>query len=194
MTTTTRSTFQTPGMSVLIAGALLAASLASAETPIAKRGEYLVRSFGCGDCHTPLTMGANGPEPDMAHQLSGHPANLKVTPVTTMPKGNWGWLGAASNTAFQGPWGVSYAINLTPDQETGLGKWTESQFVAALKTGKHVGASRPILPPMPWQALSNMTEADLKAMFAYLRSIPPVSNRVPAPIAPSSPSAQVAER
>ena len=191
MTTSTRSTFQTPGMSALIAGALLAASLASAETPVTKRGEYLVRSFGCGDCHTPLTMGANGPEPDMAHQLAGHPANLKVTPVATMPKGNWGWLGAASNTAFQGPWGVSYAINLTPDQETGLGKWTESQFVAALKTGKHVGVSRPILPPMPWQALSNMTETDLKAMFAYLRSIPAVSNRVPDPVAPS---AQVAER
>ncbi len=194
MTASTRSAFQTPGMSALIAAALLTASLASAETTAVKRGEYLVRGFGCGDCHTPFIMGANGPEPDMAHHLSGHPANLKVTPVTTMPKGNWGWLGAASNTAFQGPWGVSYAINLTPDQETGLGKWSESQFVAALKTGKHVGASRPILPPMPWQALSNMTDTDLKAMFAYLRSVPAVSNRVPAPIPPSAPSAQVAER
>lgn len=191
MTTSTRSTFQTLGMSALIAGTLLVVSLASAETPAVKRGEYLVRGFGCGDCHTPLTMGANGPEPDLAHQLSGHPANLKVTPIAALPKGNWGWLGAASNTAFQGPWGVSYAVNLTPDRETGLGKWTESQFVAALKTGKHVGASRPILPPMPWQALSNMTETDLKAMFAYLRSIPAVSNRVPDPVPPN---AQVAGR
>lgn len=171
---------------------LLSASLANAESN-ARRGEYLTRGFGCGDCHTPLVMGANGPEPDMAHSLSGHPAALKVTPVT-LPKGNWGWLGAASNTAFQGPWGVSYAINLTPDMETGLGKWSEAQFVAALKTGKHVGVSRPILPPMPWQALSTLTENDLKSIYAYLRTVPAVSNRVPEPLPPGESKAQVAGR
>ena len=154
-----------------------------ADATTVKRGEYLARGFGCGDCHTPLIMGANGPQPDMAHQLSGHPASVKVTQVA-MPKGGWVWMGAASNTAFQGPWGISYAVNLTPDVETGLGKWSEAQFVAALKTGKHVGVSRPILPPMPWQALSTLTDADLKAIFAYLRTVPAVSNRVPEPTPP----------
>lgn len=167
--------------------ALLAVAMVHAASPDAvKRGEYMVLSTGCGDCHTPMKMGAQGPEPDMKRMLSGHPANVKMTPVTTMPQGNWGWLGAATNTAFQGVWGVSYATNLTPDQDTGLGKWTEANFVAALKTGKHVGVSRPILPPMPWQATRNMTEQDLKAIFAYLRSLPPVVNRVPDPTPPTA--------
>lgn len=126
----------------------------------------------------------------MQRFLSGHPASVKMTPVV-IPAGNWGWLGSATNTAFQGPWGISYAVNLTPDMETGLGKWTEANFVGALKTGKHLGVSRPILPPMPWQALSNLTDGDLKAMFAYLRSVPPVINRVPDP---APPSAQVVGR
>ncbi|MGC3981065.1 MAG: hypothetical protein QM808_07405 [Steroidobacteraceae bacterium] len=158
----------------------------AASTDAVKHGEYLVTAFGCGDCHTPLKMGANGPEPDMSRKLSGHPANVKMTPVAVMPKGNWGWLGAATNTAFQGPWGVSYAPNLTPDVETGLGNWSETNFVGALKTGKHVGVSRPILPPMPWQSLSTLTESDLKAMFAYLRSLKPIKNRVPDPTPPAT--------
>jgi hypothetical protein len=70
--------------------------------------------------------------------------------------------------------------------ETGLGKWTEANFVGALTTGKHVGVSRPILPPMPWQATRNMTDSDLKAIFAYLRSLPPVVNRVPDPTPPTT--------
>lgn len=177
------------GAMTLLAAPLVC-PLVWADSTTVKRGEYLTRGFGCADCHTPLVMGANGPEPDLARDLSGHPAHIKVTPLV-LPKGNWAWVGAASNTAFQGPWGISYAVNLTPDMETGMGKWTERQFVAALKTGKHVGVSRPILPPMPWQALSTLTDGDLKAIFAYLRSIPAVSNRVPEPTPPAE---QVAGR
>jgi mono/diheme cytochrome c family protein len=183
--TARKLTFTTTRVAAVALGAmtLLTSSLSFADPTTVKRGEYLTRGFGCADCHTPLIMGANGPEPDMAHHLSGHPANMKVTPVA-VPKGGWAWMGAASNTAFQGPWGISYAVNLTPDAETGLGKWSETQFVSALKTGKHVGVSRPILPPMPWQALSTLTDSDLKAIFAYLRSVPAVSNRVPDPTPP----------
>ena len=81
-----------------------------------------------------------------------------------------------------GPWGVSYAPNLTPDETTGLGIWTEEMFLQALRTGRHMGTSRPILPPMPWQVYGQMPEQDLKAIYAYLRSLPPVRNRVPEPV------------
>jgi hypothetical protein len=87
-------------------------------------------------------------------------------------------------TAWSGPWGISFAANLTPDQKTGMGMWTEEMFIKAMRTGKHMGMSRPILPPMPWQNVAAMTDGDLKAVFAYLRSIPPIVNLVPLPIPP----------
>jgi len=142
-----------------------------------KRGEYLVRIGGCNDCHTPLQMGPQGPAPDMTRMLSGHPSALKMPPAPG-PTGPWTWQGAATSTAFAGPWGVSYAINLTSDA-TGLRNWTEEMFVRAMRTGQHTGSGRPILPPMPWQSLNAMTDSDLKAVFAYLKTVPPVHNIVP---------------
>jgi mono/diheme cytochrome c family protein len=144
----------------------------------AQRGQYLVNMIGCSDCHTPLKMGANGPEPDVTRFLSGHPEQMGALPAAK-PQGPWLWAGAATNTAFAGPWGVSYAANLTPDQNTGLGIWTEDMFVRAIRTGRHMGTSREILPPMPWPAFRNASDSDLKAIYAYLRTIKPVTNHVP---------------
>jgi hypothetical protein len=144
-----------------------------------QRGRYLVAVIGCDHCHTPLTMGPNGPQSDMTRHLSGHPESFAVPPPPKLPEGPWMWLGTATNTAFAGPWGVTYATNLTPDQNTGMGIWTEEMFVAAMRTGKHMGTSRPIEPPMPWQAFQHLTDADLKALWAYLRSVPPIVNHVP---------------
>lgn len=152
------------------------------------RGQYLVSIAGCHDCHTPLKMGAQGPEPDMSRMLSGHPAQMAMPPAPKLPNGPWMWIGAATNTAFAGPWGVSYAMNLTPDEVTGLGIWTEEMFIKTLRTGRHWGTSRPILPPMPWQNAAQMTDEDLKSVYAYLRSIPAIRNEVPDPvIAPPPP-------
>ena len=163
------------------AGAAAPASAAAADR--IARGEYLVRFGSCHDCHTPHTLGPNGPEPDMTRALSGHPGDLVMPPppVVTAP---WVWSGAGTNTAFAGPWGVSFTANLTPDTETGLGNWTEEMFLMALRTGRHEGKGRPILPPMPFQYVGSLTDDDLKAVFAYLRSIPAVHNRVPAPVDP----------
>jgi hypothetical protein len=113
--------------------------------------------------------------------LSGHPESLVMPPPPALGDGPWVWMGAGTNTAFAGPWGISYAFNLTPDA-TGLKEWTEEMFVGAIKTGWHMGVenSRMILPPMPWPAYRNATEEDLKAIYAYLRTIPPISNTVPA--------------
>lgn len=142
------------------------------------RGRYLVTILGCNDCHTPWKMGPKGPEQDMTRMLSGHPESLTMPPPPK-PVGPWNASIAAPFTAFAGPWGISYAANLTPDQNTGLGVWTEDTFVKAIKSGKHFGTSREILPPMPWPAYRNISESDLKAIYAYLRSIPPIVNHVP---------------
>jgi hypothetical protein len=143
------------------------------------RGAYLVNMIGCNDCHTPLKMGAHGPEPDLERFLSGHPEQMGALPAAE-PRGPWLWAGAGTNTAFSGPWGVSYAANLTPDQNTGLGIWDEQLFLKAIRTGRHMGVSRPILPPMPWPAFRNASDEDLKAIYAFLRSIKPIVNHVPA--------------
>jgi hypothetical protein len=124
-------------------------------------------------------MGPKGPEPDMARMLSGHPESLVMPKPPDLDQGPWVYVGSGTNTAYAGPWGITYAINLTPDENTGLGIWTEDMFVKAMRTGKHFGTSRPILPPMPWQSYSNMTDEDLKAIYAYLKSIPPITNKVP---------------
>lgn len=149
-----------------------------------ERGAYLVRTMGCNDCHTPWKMGPRGPEQDRTRALTGHPADLIMPPPPKLPEGPWTWLGAATNTAFAGPWGVSFAANLTPDPETGLGKWTEDMFIAAMKTGRHEGKGRPILPPMPYFAVAELTDEDSRSLFGYLQSLAPVRNRVPAPVDP----------
>ena len=156
------------------------AAAAPVQSPV-ERGKYIVSAGGCHDCHTPHKLGPNGPEPDMSRMLSGHPETMKVTKPAKL-EAPWMAAAAMTMTAWSGPWGISYTANLTPDENTGLGIWTEEMFINALRTGKHMGTSRPILPPMPWQMIKNYTDDDLKAVFAYLRSIPPVTNHVPEPI------------
>lgn len=158
-------------------------SAASVDEGVA-RGAYLVKIMGCNDCHTPWVMTAHGPEPDMTRALSGHPESMVITAQPALGEGPWVWAGSGTNTAFAGPWGVSFTANLTPDDETGLGKWTEETFLAAIRTGKHEGQGRPILPPMPWPMYRNATDEDLRAVFSYLQSLPAIKNRVPQPIDP----------
>jgi hypothetical protein len=162
------------------------ASTGPGDPAAVERGRYLVSILGCHDCHTPFKLGKTGPEPDMSRMLSGHPQTAKLAPPPASLPDGWQWVGAATNTAFAGPWGISYAFNLTPDMDTGLGVWKEAMFVDAIRTGKHMGGGRPILPPMPWPVYRNMTDTDLKAVFAYLRTIPPISNRVPEIVPPAA--------
>ena len=162
---------------------------ASAAEPAGKpdkvaRGEYLVKVMACNDCHTPWKMGKDGPEPDMSRMLSGHPETMPLPPPPKVAEGPWAIVVAASMTAWSGPWGVSYTRNLTPDSDTGIGKWTEQNFVDSIRNGKIMGKGRPLLPPMPWIMYRSLTDEDLKAMYAYLKTIPPLRNRVPEPLAP----------
>jgi hypothetical protein len=98
--------------------------------------------------------------------------------------GKWGAVASNDFTAWAGPWGVSFATNLTPDKDTGVGNWTAEMFVKTIRTGKHLGVGRDLLPPMPWPDFARMTDADLEAIFAYLQSLKPIKNRVPAPLPP----------
>jgi hypothetical protein len=148
------------------------------------RGKYLTTIGGCSDCHSPKTMTAMGPGPDTTRLLSGHPQNEKLSKIISTP--DWILFNNGA-TAFVGPWGVSYAANLTPD-DTGIGSWSFEQFTTAIRKGKYKGleGSRPLLPPMPWQMYKSMTDEDLKAVFTYLKSLPPINNLVPAPIPPNN--------
>ena len=168
-----------------VAAAMIIATSARAggNDPVA-RGRYLVTVGGCNGCHTPLRMGPNGPERDASRLLSGHPEGLQMPPAPALPPGPWAFAGSGTMTAWAGPWGVSFTANLTPDQETGLGRWTERDFVDTMRTGRHQGRGRVLLPPMPVENVAAINDADLSAMFAYLRSIPAIRNAVPAPIPP----------
>ena len=144
-----------------------------------ERGAYLARIGGCNDCHTPLKNGPNGPEPDVDRLLSGHPAGARLPAPPKLPPGPWVSLASATNTAFAGPWGVSYASNLTPDAETGIGSWSEAKFVETLRRGRHHDGTRPILPLMPWRNVARLTDDDVRSLFRYLTNLPPIANRVP---------------
>ena len=171
---------------------LAAASTVNAQpqaTDKVARGKYIVTTSGCNDCHTPWVMGDKGPEPDMTRMLSGHPAGEQLP---APPKSVGPWIGASSatNTAWSGPWGISYTANLTPDAETGLGKWTLKNFTDTIRTGRHMGRGRAVLPPMPIQMYKHFTDEDLGAIYSYLQSIPAVRNKVPEPTAPVANVAQ----
>jgi mono/diheme cytochrome c family protein len=160
---------------------------------LAARGAQLVNMGGCGDCHTPMRFepALGMPVPNRALMLSGHPQGAPE-PASEPGKGDQAVIGATF-TSFRLPFGVVYSANLTPDKETGLGKWTAEQFIATMRTGHEKGNGRQLLPPMPWQNLSTATDEDLRAIFAYLQSIPAVKNKVPAPNVPAEVIEQISK-
>lgn len=151
------------------------------------RGQYLVTIAGCNDCHTPLKAGPDGVERDMSRMLSGHPEQLSLPPPPAPGNGPWQVTAAETFTAWSGPWGVSFTANLTPDADTGLGRWTLRNFRDTIRSGRHLGRGRLILPPMPIPMYQHLTDEDLEAIYSYLRTIPAVRNRVPEPLPPAVP-------
>lgn len=140
------------------------------------RGMYLVRITGCHDCHSPKVEGM---VPDLTRALSGRPA------TTSLPTGAQTEVHASLDlTAWQGPWGYSVASNLTPDPATGLGnRYTAAAFITTMRTGKKPNGTQ-IQPPMPSDVYQNMTDDDLRAIFAYLQTIKPIRNAVLAGLPP----------
>lgn len=161
----------------------------AAPTPeeIVKHGKYLVSIMGCNDCHSPKKMGPNGPEVIPELLLSGYPADRPIVKFDSKMIKEGFAMFYPDLTAAAGPWGVTFAGNLTSDQ-TGIGNWTAEQFKKAITQGKYKGldGGRTLLPPMPWSNLTVLTDDDINAIFMYLQSIPPVKNVVPQPVTPDN--------
>lgn len=150
-------------------------------------GEHLVTITGCNDCHTPKKMTNRGPVLDSALLLSGRPSERPGIDINRKEIEGKGLAVTSDLTEWVGLWGISFAANLTPDA-TGIGSWDEEQFIYALRKGKAKGlpGSRSLLPPMPWEMFSHMTDEEIKAIFAYLKTIKPIHNLVPVPVVPAS--------
>ena len=160
------------------------ATVELSNSALIKRGEYLVTTMLCHDCHSPKIFTAKGPEPDPERLLSGHPANETLPKMEKKTTLKWVMF-SEGMTAIKGPWGMSFTANLTPD-DTGIGNWTLDNFKKAFREGKYKGldGSRQLLPPMPWQMFAATSDEDTKAIFTYLKSIKPIKNLVPAPKTP----------
>lgn len=156
------------------------------DAEIIAKGEYLVGIMGCNDCHSPKRFGEMGPEVIPELLLSGYPADRPIEDMNSELVAKGFSVFYPDLTAARGPWGLTFAANLTPDA-TGIGSWTEEQFKIALTQGKYKGLenARMLLPPMPWVNYKDMTDEDIHAIFSYLKSINPVENIVPQPIAPN---------
>jgi hypothetical protein len=188
-----KTTLILSGITVIILFTVIACNTGSAgnkkvKAPMTKeemieRGSYLVNAVGCDDCHSPKKMGPQGPEIIEELRFSGYQASYPIMSVdTNLVKQGWSMFGPDfTNTA--GMWGQSFAANLTSD-ETGIGNWSEEQFINALRNGWYKGIknNRPLLPPMPWFAYRNFSDEDLKSIFAFLKSTKPVHNVVPPPV------------
>ena len=170
---------------VLFVGTIITLSIRSVESQSdrVQRGKYLVDAVAaCGYCHTSRARA----EYNMDMYLAGHPTEAaypRYNLRSMMPQGIF-ILTAPEMSAFSGPFGTSFASNLTPDKETGLGEWTEEMFINAMRTGLHQGVegNRAILPPMPVKHYAQMNDEDLKAIWAYLKTIKPVKNEVNPPL------------
>ena len=151
-----------------------------------EHGKYLVTFGGCYDCHTPKVYTDKGPMLDTTRILSGFPQGETLPefdPAMVQP-GKW-VMCEGNFSGWVGPWGISYAANLTPDNATGIGTLSEEMFIKTLREGKWMGVGRPLLPPMPWEPIGQLNDKDLKSIYAYLMSLPPIHNEVPQPVTPN---------
>lgn len=152
-----------------------------------ERGRQLVELGGCGECHTPKYNSGFGLKDIPGRYLSGYPQD---EPLPDLPYAEYGAGGienvfyTTDGTIWIGKWGVSFAANITPDPETGIGNWTEDNFKNTFRTGTHIGVGRTLSPPMPIDVYSKLTSEDIRAIFLYLQTVEPVNNKVPQPILP----------
>lgn len=150
-------------MAVLLGVGISAAASAADQKQI-KRGEYLVEMLSCAACHTD---GQLIDEPNAKRYLAGSDVGIAYT-----------------NDEHPG---VVFPANLTPDNETGLGRWKPAEIRRNIQYGidKH---GRQQLPIMPWPGYAHLADADADAIVAYLMSLPPIKHRVPKNVAPGKPS------
>jgi mono/diheme cytochrome c family protein len=117
-----------------------------------ERGSYLAAIMDCTGCHTPGTLVG---KPDPQRHLAGSEIGFKIPGL-----------------------GIFYPPNLTPDPETGLGKWSEADIIKAVRTGARPDG-RMLAPVMPYHSYSRLTDADARALASYLKSLKPIRHKVP---------------
>ena len=153
-----------------------------------QRGRELVAASNCSDCHSPkIETPEDDLTPDPERLMSGYPEGTLLPDLPYENIGAEGWervVYTTDMTVWVGPWGVSFSANLTPDPDTGIGTWTPDLFIQTIRTGTHMGMGRALIAPMPWEDYAHYSDEDLLAIYAYLRTLPPIRNRVPAPIPP----------
>lgn len=144
-------------------------------------GKSLAIGNGCMHCHSPKVLAHDELVPDPKRFFSGHPSDEKLPDIPEELIGPGKWFGSytAGFTAWGGPWGVSYAANLTPDKETGIGTWKVGNFINVIRLGIHSSLTRTLMPPMPWDEIAELSDEDLKAIFKYLKTLKPIKNKVP---------------
>ena len=154
-----------------------------------ERGKRLVELGGCSQCHTPKIKTPLGYKPDKDKFLSGYPADepLPDLPYAEIITGEAEKAFYTTDaTVWVGRWGVSFAANLTPDPETGIGAWEEEDFIDIFRKKKHFGQGGQKISPMPLNVYSQLTFFELRSIFIYLQTVQPVSNEVPMRIPPEN--------
>jgi len=154
-----------------------------------ERGKRLVELGGCSQCHTPKVKTTLGYKPNKDRFLSGYPADqpLPNLPYPEIIAGETERKFYTTDaTVWVGRWGVSFAPNLTPDPETGIGSWKEEDFIEIFRGNKHFAQGDQVTSPMPVKAYSQLSYFELKSIFVYLQTIEPISNEVPKRIPPES--------
>lgn len=161
-------------------GPVTRAGAEQGQVALRQRGAYLWSIANCMECHSPRDAAGHF-IPTML--MAGHPAKAPLPAWDdSMLTENVGWVAGPTGTAFAGPWGVSVAPNLTPDKETGIGAMTPEQMIRSFRDGKHWKENRPILRPMPVQNYAGMSDEDVRAIHAFLMSLPAVRNAAPASV------------
>ena len=169
-------------VSIFVLGCEPSAKLHSSQnaTSSIKRGQYLVTTLGCNDCHSTKKLENGVPTIVEEMRLAGYPSKNKHPTFDKNAVGKGILQFSFDGTSAYGPWGLSLASNITPDV-TGIGTWNYEQFKRALTKGKYKGLEngRLLNPPMPWPNYTKMNDEDVQAIFNYLKSIKPVRNAVP---------------
>lgn len=146
-----------------------------------ERGQILTVEHGCVFCHSPKVTEEDDLIPDPDKLFSGHPSDKKLPDIPADIIGYDKWFGLYTTgfTAWGGPWGISYAANITPHKENGIGKWSEKDFINVIRLGIHSSFKRTLMPPMPWNEINRLSDEDLGAIFVYLQTVKPIDNKVP---------------
>ncbi len=150
---------------IMAAPAVQSGQVAAQDLELLEQGRYLVELIGCSVCHTD---GALIGEPRIDEWLAG--SNVGI---------------AYSNPMKYDNPGIVFPGNLTPDPKTGIGRWSDDEIVSAIRHGLDRQGNR-LIQAMPWLIYEKISDADTRAIVAYLRSLPPVEHKVPDDVPPGT--------